>query len=622
MHASIRNLGLVILCCIAWLTPALAVEEEQTLEQLKTAIEKLVKRKQLPSVSVAVVDATGIQMLESFGLANIEKKIPATPDSLYRIGSTSKMFVALAVLKLVQEGRLSLDDTLRSLAPEIQFTNPWEDSHPVKVVHLLEHTTGWDDMHIVEYAHNLSTPIELKAALDFHPHSRESRWAPGTRMAYCNSGPPVAAYIVEKISGQTFEDYVEENFFDPLGMSGATYFYDEAVKEKGVNLYNEKNEPEKYWHILLRPSGAINASITDMAHFLQFFINRGEINGEQIISEESLLRMERPGDHLGAREGLELGYGLNNYSSTFESWHYREHNGAVNNGLSAFAYLPQIRAGYAVLMNSGHAAVQQEIVNLIRKFQTQNLEKPVVEKERELTDEQRSWEGRYVAINPRVQMSYAFVRLMAIFSVSFEDDKMRIQPLVGDWTAYHYPVSDTLFKSDYTGAMHVALVEDPVAGRVIHMETAVMQPISAFWVYFRLLVLVLWTIIVVSSFVYFLVWLVLKTHDHPTANINLQIHLWPLLASSCVVLTFVLNMIGMRNIFAHFGSPGVISIGMMTSTFGFAVFSFLALITVIRQRNSGLNRMLYFYFALASLLHVSIAIYLLRFGLVGIVTWA
>lgn len=263
MKLPIRGFVFFLLCGIFWASFGFAVDEEQTLEQLKTAIEKLVKRKELPSVSVAVVNAEGIQMLESFGLANIEKNIPATADSLYRIGSTSKMFVALSVLKLVEEGRLSLDDSVRSLAPEVQFANPWEDTHPVKLVHLLEHTTGWDDMHIVEYAHNLSSPIELKAALDFHPHSRVSRWAPGTRMAYCNSGPPVAAYIVEKITGKKFEDYVEKQFFEPLGMSSATYFYDEAVRESGVTLYNNEGEAEKYWHILLRPSGSINASITD-----------------------------------------------------------------------------------------------------------------------------------------------------------------------------------------------------------------------------------------------------------------------------------------------------------------------------------------------------------------------
>jgi len=94
----------------------------------------------------------------------------------------------------------------------------------VRVADLLEHTTGWDDMHLREYAKDAPASMGLREALDYDHHSRISRWPPGTRMAYCNSGPAVAAYIVEKITGQRFEDFVEQNFFGPIGMKTATYF--------------------------------------------------------------------------------------------------------------------------------------------------------------------------------------------------------------------------------------------------------------------------------------------------------------------------------------------------------------------------------------------------------------
>ena len=96
---------------------------------------------------------------------------------------------------------------VRKLAPEVWFENRWEASDPVRVVNLLEHTTGWDDMHLHEYAVDAPPSLGLREALDSYHRSRISRWPPGTRMAYCNSGPPVAAYIVEKITHQRFEDY-------------------------------------------------------------------------------------------------------------------------------------------------------------------------------------------------------------------------------------------------------------------------------------------------------------------------------------------------------------------------------------------------------------------------------
>ncbi len=206
---------------------------------------------------------------------------------------------------------MSLDDKLSDLAPEIEFENEWESTDPVRIVHLLEHTTGWDDIHLPEYGHNDATPATLKEGLDFHPHSRVSRWKPGSRMTYCNAGPPVAAYILQKITGQDFEDYVQENFFAPMGMQTMTYRLSADVEAKGVTLYDNRNTPQDYWHIIMRPSGSINSSTTDMQKLVSFFVNRGAVDGEQLISLASLQRMERVESTPAAAAGQEVGYGLN-----------------------------------------------------------------------------------------------------------------------------------------------------------------------------------------------------------------------------------------------------------------------------------------------------------------------
>src|SRR6202012_6090666 len=112
---------------------------------------------------------------------------------------------------------------VQKLAPEVWFSNKWEANNPVRIVHLLENTTGWDDMHLREFAKDPLTMSSLET-LDYDHSSRISRWRPGTRMSYCNSGPAVAAYIVEKIAGKNFEEYVEQNFFKPIGMQTTTYY--------------------------------------------------------------------------------------------------------------------------------------------------------------------------------------------------------------------------------------------------------------------------------------------------------------------------------------------------------------------------------------------------------------
>ena len=106
----------------------------------------------------------------------------------------------------------------------------------MRIVHLLEHTTGWDDIHLPECAHNDPTPLTLQQGLEYHPHSRVSRWKPGSRFAYCNSGPAVAARVIEIVTGQEFEAYITENFFLSMGMNTASYRMTENVDNHGATL--------------------------------------------------------------------------------------------------------------------------------------------------------------------------------------------------------------------------------------------------------------------------------------------------------------------------------------------------------------------------------------------------
>src|SRR5690606_37525803 len=129
----------------ALIHPACAAEAApapSTLPELLTAIEKLMTATRTPGVALALVDREGLIYAGALGLADVADDTPATADTLFRIGSISKGFVALAALQLQAEGRLDLNATLASVAPEIEFTNAWEASAPVRLVHLLEHTAG------------------------------------------------------------------------------------------------------------------------------------------------------------------------------------------------------------------------------------------------------------------------------------------------------------------------------------------------------------------------------------------------------------------------------------------------------------------------------------------------
>jgi len=593
-----------------------------TLEELKAAIARVVEENEVPAVGIAMVDETGPVWVGAMGKANLENDIDADENSMFRIGSTSKMFVALSVLKLVEERRLSLDDRVADLAPEIAFENQWEETDPVRVVHLLEHTTGWDDIHLPEFAHSDPEPVTLREGLDFHPHSRVSRWKPGSRMSYCNAGPPVAAYIVEKTTGQEFESYVHDHFFAPIGMTQATYRLTDEVKEKGVTSYANGNKPQDYWHISIRPSGAINATPNDMAKMVAFFLNRGAVNGRPLIARESLERMERTESTSAAKAGQQAGYGLNNYSSVHEGWVYRAHHGGVNGGITELAYLPQANVGHAVMINSDDGRSFREITRLVRDYETRNLEPVVVDSTVAVGAEHKVIEGLYYPINSRQQVSYFLDRIFGAQKLEFDEARLLRKALLGGDATGYFPVSPTLYAHDETGLIALSKVDDPLAGPVVHAGNLVLKPASSLLIYGQLGVAVLWGLSIVTSVLYFLVWGVRKLRGKIPSGATMRIRVWPLLAGLSVAAVAGFFALGMADPFERLGEPSLISVSITLSTVAFAVFAGLGVRTSIEEGATAMNRVNYWHSTVASFVHAIVAAYLLWFGVIGLMTWA
>lgn len=605
-----------------WADEAEEAAPPTSIAELEVAISKVLEKHQVPAVGIALVDEHGPVWVTALGKANLATGTDADTRSMFRIGSTSKMFVALSVLKLVEQGRLSLDDKITDLIPEIEFDNEWESTDPIRVVHLLEHTTGWDDIHLAEYAHNDPTPVSLKDGLDFHPHSRVSRWKPGSRMSYCNAGPPVAAYILEKITGQSFEDYVQQNFFAPMGMDTMTYRLTADVEQQGVTLYANADTPEEYWHIIMRPSGSINASSADMQKMVSFFVNRGVVNGQRLISLASLERMERVESTPAAAAGQAAGYGLNNYTSVYKNWIYRSHNGGVNGGLTDFSYLPKEKRGYAFMMNSGNGAAFGEISDLIRGFQTHDLETPAVAGGTEISAEGRALAGYYSPTNSRQQVSYFLDRVLGVQRIWFEENKLIRKNLLGGETSAYLAFSPTLYQSEETGMTSLSQVDDPLLGPVIHAGTLVLKPQSQWLVFGQLGVAILWSVSIVLSILFLLIWGVRRLRGKIPSGPTIQIRVWPLLAGLSVVLFTWMFMLGISDPFISLGAPTFISVSIMIATLAFAVFAIVSVYKVVIYRNAEINRGTYWFSAIASVLHLIVALYLLSFGVIGLMTWA
>lgn len=591
----------------------------QNVEELKTAITKILKETGTPAAGIALVDSTGPVWIEGLGKADVEQNIDANEESMFRIASTSKIFVGLAILQLQEQGKLSLQDRVRDLIPEIEFTNPWEDTHPILVAHLLGHTTGWDEIHLAE---NLTSgkDLSLRDALEIHPHSRISRWVPGTRMTYINSGPAVAAYIVEKVTGKKFEDYIRENFFAPMGMETMTYFLSEDYKQKGVTLYIEGNQVDNYIHFLFRPSGSINASPKDMAKMIEFFLSGGKIGSTRLLSESSLKRMETPSTTLGAKAGLEYGYGLYLYTSDHNGHTYYKHGGSIEGGRSDFSYLPEYGVGYSVQINSGNGQAINRISDLIRDYQTKDLPKPeptdITTKSAVVFPEG----GFYQQINPRNDLPIK-LPVLSVEQFWVEGDTLynKYPAFIGK-TDKFIPVDDSLYQSQIINKTNLALVNDPLEGEVLEIAgseggTLTLGRANGTFLLVKIIILSLWILFLLTAFLRLPFWGYQYWRGRIPRGANVLVRLWPVLAGVALFVTAFL-MLWVETL------PGssIISIFLLISTIPFFAASVYAVIVVSRFRNEDIKRSVYIPSAILSILHTVVAFNLLWQRLTGLMT--
>ena len=151
-----------------------------------------------------------------------------TADTIFRIGSVTKMFTALGLIMLDEERKLRLDGPVRELAPDAPYTNPHEPTHPVTIAQLLEHTAGLQDLTKAEFEHSDPKPLTLEEGLAFEPASRMIRWKPGLHAVYSNAGYGLAGYVLQSVAKMRYEDFIGERIFRPLGMTSSGFFLDDT----------------------------------------------------------------------------------------------------------------------------------------------------------------------------------------------------------------------------------------------------------------------------------------------------------------------------------------------------------------------------------------------------------
>lgn len=599
----------------------------ENLENLKAKLAGINQTYGVTAMAVSVIENNQQVLLHTQGFANKEQNLKATNNTLFRIGSISKMFVALATLKLVEEGKLDLDDKVKDLAPEFKFNNPWENTHPIQVAHLLEHTTGWADMTLKELSHRAEPDISVQEALSLYPESRTSRWPPGSRMSYSNIGPAVAAYIIEKISGVTFEKYIEDNFFSQLGMDKATFF-EPKPSLTATTYLNE--QPLDFWHVIYRPSGSISASITEMTQLLKLFIHRGKHNQRAILQEQSIDRMEISTTTPGYEQGVQSGYGLGNYTSGFsdKSFRFHGHSGGLPGGYANLAYNPTQKSGFVLLMTGSNQAFIPAIL-AIKEYLTRNSasidnnHSPDNTMSRPVSDNTLDQiTGFYKSISPRNEYLKISEDLLGLVKFTSIDNRLQVSTVLGSPLppVLYSQLEDNLWLDHSSGLPTISFITDPTHGKIAQVGSQFLKPISSIEAWWKIGFLISFLIVLLCSIIYGLFWVPLNLYRKTIKTPDALVRFWPFISGVCFLTYIITLQLGFM-LPTQLGVINTTSIAIFILSILYPGLTLWSIKSLVDNRNQT-KSYIFWLSAIVSTAHLFLILHLAYYGMIGFRTWA
>lgn len=354
--------------------PTTARPREADLAALRETVARILERNGVAGAGLAIV-APGVRWSGGVGLADRATGAPVTDRTVFRAGSITKSLVALAVMRLVERGDLSLEAPVAALLPEAGLANPWEASRPLTVAHLLEHTAGFEFLRWNEWFDDRPEPRSLLDALGANPRSRTVRWPPGERPCYSNEGYLLAGLLLEKLTGRPFDETMRDLVTGPLGMTTAAFRLEPAARPLLATGYGYRQELIPYEEDMMRPAANLMLSARDALPWLDLWLGRGTVKGETLLSPQGIARMEAGATLPGPddRHGL----GLRTWQSNGFVGH--GHQGSTFGFEGAFRYLAREGVAWAVLTNSSNDAALHEIEDALLALFTRGVAPPAPE---------------------------------------------------------------------------------------------------------------------------------------------------------------------------------------------------------------------------------------------------
>ncbi|MBA3563200.1 MAG: beta-lactamase family protein [Gammaproteobacteria bacterium] len=438
-----------LICALLFAFPV-ALFASSTTPGLRADMERALKDEGLTGAVWATVTPDGAVAVDAAGVKDARSGEALTPDNRVHVGSVVKTLLATGVLRLVTESRLVLDTPISDLLPDLVFDNPWAASDPIRLRHLLDHTAGLDDARFWQvFSLKPDADTSLADAFIGDPSLLRVRSRPGRRFSYSNMGYSLLGMIVESITGERYERYLDAHLLRPLAMNDSSFaFVSQVGPQADARLamgHFEDGVTQAAAPIYLRPAGQFTTTAMDMAVFARFLMGDGSIDGEPFIDAALLRAMGRPKGTEAAQAGLLAGYGLGLSRRDRHGVIGRCHDGSTVGYRAMLCLFPEQHKAFfsAINTDSETADYGRFDALLIRAL---DVDAAVPTLPGAPTDSIADWEGIYVPA-PNRFASFAWLDTVLNFiRVRWDGTHLHLKPFQSDGRVLT-PMGGLLFRA-------------------------------------------------------------------------------------------------------------------------------------------------------------------------------
>jgi CubicO group peptidase (beta-lactamase class C family) len=338
-------------------------QEKPDWSSLDASINSSMKEWKVPGAAVAIVKDQSVVYMKGFGVREMGKSDPVTPDTLFDIGSCTKAFTSAAIAILVDEGKMKWDGKVNEYIPFFHLRDPLADEN-VTIRDLLTHRTGVPSTDLLWYVFPEASREQLIRRLaDAH-----SNLGFRAKFQYQNMMYVAAGYAVGQVTHSTWDDFVRTSIFQPLGMNASDTSSFDAEKSPDHASPHEQNPDGSVkvipWHNIdnAGPADSINSSARDMAKWIALQLNNGKYDGKQLITEKNMREMQAPQMVIEAEgeiptvffpDSTQLSYGLGWFVQQYRGHQLILHAGDIDGFSTMVVLIPEIHTAYFGVINLG-----------------------------------------------------------------------------------------------------------------------------------------------------------------------------------------------------------------------------------------------------------------------------